>query len=345
MAVLGAVTALSVRHLPNRATQLGIAILAIVAVIVGTVMTGVIVAVAGLRDPTHANGPAVTGDGIPDEALAAYQSAAEAYQVDWAIVAAIGWEECRHGTSQLAGCMPETTNPAGARGYMQFLGSTWRVGLGRHQLEPRSSPPAAAGEGFATDGDADGDADPWSWPDAAHSAARYLTHLGIQQDPQAAIHGYNHDMAYVDRVLATADRYRNSNDQALNLTTVQGITINTQIADDVAALLDAAAAEGLHLHGSGYRDNEHQIDLRRAHCGTSRYAIYEMPSSQCSPPTARPGASMHEQGLAIDFTCDGVLITARTSPCYEWLDTNAAQYGLHELSSGAEPWHFSTNAR
>ena len=42
--------------------------------------------------------------------------------------------------------------------------------------------------------------------------------------------------------------------------------------------------------------------VRRANCGSSNYAIYQMPASACSPPTARPGTSMHEQGLAIDFT-------------------------------------------
>ncbi|MGH9261903.1 MAG: D-alanyl-D-alanine carboxypeptidase family protein, partial [Acidimicrobiales bacterium] len=121
------------------------------------------------------------------------------------------------------------------------------------------------------------------------------------------------------------------------------ITVAGSIAGNVQALLDAANADGIHLCGGGYRDPAEQIELRRAHCGTTHYAIYQMPSSQCSPPTARPGSSNHELGLAIDFTCDGTLIRSRTNPCYQWLAAHAPDYGLSELRSGAEPWHWSTN--
>jgi LAS superfamily LD-carboxypeptidase LdcB len=78
-----------------------------------------------------------------------------------------------------------------------------------------------------------------------------------------------------------------------------------------------------------------------AHCGTSDYAIYEMPSSQCSPPTARPGSSMHEQGLAVDFTCNGGGTVSSGDVCDGWLESNAATYGFYNLPS--EPWHYSTN--
>jgi peptidoglycan hydrolase CwlO-like protein len=119
------------------------------------------------------------------------------------------------------------------------------------------------------------------------------------------------------------------------------ITVAGSIAQNVQGLLDAAAANGLFLCGGGYRNPEEQIALRQAHCGTSQYAIYEMPSSQCSPPTARPGSSMHEQGLAIDFTCGGGGIVSSGDPCFQWLAANAATYGLFNLPS--EPWHWSTN--
>jgi hypothetical protein len=77
------------------------------------------------------------------------------------------------------------------------------------------------------------------------------------------------------------------------------------------------------------------------HCGTSDYAIYQMPSSQCSPPTARPGRSMHEQGLAIDFTCNGGGSIVRGGTCWNFLVGNANNYGLYNLPS--ESWHWSTN--
>ncbi|HVT78108.1 MAG TPA: M15 family metallopeptidase, partial [Acidimicrobiales bacterium] len=84
-----------------------------------------------------------------------------------------------------------------------------------------------------------------------------------------------------------------------------------------------------------------QIALRKAHCGTSEYAVYEMPANQCHPPTARPGASMHERGLAVDFTVNGSIITSHSSSAWQWLNKNASKYGLYNLAS--EPWHWSTN--
>ena len=119
------------------------------------------------------------------------------------------------------------------------------------------------------------------------------------------------------------------------------ITVAGAIAGNVQALLDAASADGMQLCGGGYRDPAEQIALREAHCGESDYAIYEMPSSECSPPTARPGTSMHEQGLAIDFTCNGGGALGSGSICFTWLENNAATYGLYNLPS--EPWHWSTN--
>ena len=124
------------------------------------------------------------------------------------------------------------------------------------------------------------------------------------------------------------------------LTTVGGITVASSIAGQVSALLKAASAAGFNLGGGGYRDPSSQIALRKAHCGTSDYAIYQMPASQCHPPTAPPGSSMHEQGLAIDFTNNGKLL-ARGDAAFAWMQGNAGSFGLRNLPS--EPWHWSTN--
>jgi hypothetical protein len=125
------------------------------------------------------------------------------------------------------------------------------------------------------------------------------------------------------------------------LTTVENITIHTDIADQVVALVQAARADGHTLTGGGYRSPERQIELRRAHCGTTNYAINEMPASRCTPPTARPGSSNHELGLAIDFECDGALIRSRSSACFVWMAANAPSFGLVNLPS--EPWHWSVD--
>ncbi len=124
---------------------------------------------------------------------------------------------------------------------------------------------------------------------------------------------------------------------------VRGIAIHESIAGNLAELLRAAEADGLILLGGGWRDASAQVRLRRAHCGASDYAIWEAPPSACSPPTARPGSSYHERGLAIDFTDNGRSITSRNSRAYRWLAANAARFGFYNLPS--EPWHWSTTGK
>lgn len=128
-----------------------------------------------------------------------------------------------------------------------------------------------------------------------------------------------------------------------DITTVKGFQVARQIAPQVDALLTAAASAGIQLKGWGYRSTERQIELRKRHCGTSHYDIYDKPSSQCNPPTAPPGRSMHEQGLAIDFTHNGESIRSQNSPAFRWLAANAPRFGLYNLPS--EPWHWSINGR
>jgi peptidoglycan hydrolase CwlO-like protein len=121
------------------------------------------------------------------------------------------------------------------------------------------------------------------------------------------------------------------------------ITVAGSIAGNVQGLLDAAAAAGVSLCGSGYRSPERQIALREQNCGSSNYAIYYAPPSSCSPPTAIPGSSMHERGLAIDFSCNGGGAIRRGNECWNFLAAHADEYGLYNLPT--EPWHWSTTGR
>lgn len=108
------------------------------------------------------------------------------------------------------------------------------------------------------------------------------------------------------------------------------ITVASSIADNTQALLNAAPSS-LNLCGWGWRSSQRQQELWEAHnC-----------DSGCTVPTARPGSSMHEQGLAIDFTSNGQTIQSRSSAAFQWLDANAGRYGFQNLPS--EPWHWSTN--
>ena len=125
----------------------------------------------------------------------------------------------------------------------------------------------------------------------------------------------------------------------VDLVDVWGILVNTAIEENVRGLLTELEADGFSVGGSGYRTNARQIELRKEHCGTSEFAIYEMSSSACSPPTARPGFSRHEFGLAIDFTWEGRLIRSRDTAVYQAIARIAENYGLYNLPS--EPWHWS----
>jgi len=125
------------------------------------------------------------------------------------------------------------------------------------------------------------------------------------------------------------------------LSTVRGITVHSSLAGRLESLLAAASADGVVLSGTGYRDPARQIALRRDHCGPSYYEIYEMPPFLCTPPTAIPGSSLHEQGRAIDFTWNGKSITTRDNAGFIWLAANAARFGFYNLPS--EPWHWSVS--
>ncbi|MGN6693650.1 MAG: M15 family metallopeptidase [Aquihabitans sp.] len=123
---------------------------------------------------------------------------------------------------------------------------------------------------------------------------------------------------------------------ACTTSSTRSIVVAESIVTNVRRLLAAAKADGLKLCGGGYRDSAGQIAVRKANCGTTYYDIYEKPASECTPPTARPGTSQHEKGLAIDFeSCD-----THSTACYKWLAANAKTYGLKNLPS--EPWHWST---
>ena len=127
-----------------------------------------------------------------------------------------------------------------------------------------------------------------------------------------------------------------------DIVSVRGIRVASLLAPRLAALLAAAEADGVRISGWGYRSRDRQIELRRQHCGPTHFDVWERPSSQCRPPTATPGRSMHERGLAIDFTQHGHALT-RESPGFRWLMQNAARFGLRNLPS--EPWHWSVNGR
>ncbi len=117
------------------------------------------------------------------------------------------------------------------------------------------------------------------------------------------------------------------------------ISVCNTLKNKVESMIRAAKAAGINLSGYGYRSTSEQERLRAQNCGGS--ANINNPKASCNPPTALPGTSNHENGLAIDFKCDGAQIRARDNKCFVWLKNNAGAYGYKNLDS--EPWHWSIN--
>jgi hypothetical protein len=130
--------------------------------------------------------------------------------------------------------------------------------------------------------------------------------------------------------------------EQIQLCSIDGIVVEAGISARAAAMIGEARAAGLAISGSGYRPSTRQIELRRQNCGSSQYAIYEMPSSRCRPPTAPPGKSNHEVGHAIDFTTNG-RTTRRGDSVHAWLSRHAKRFGFYNLPS--ESWHWSVDGR
>lgn len=121
------------------------------------------------------------------------------------------------------------------------------------------------------------------------------------------------------------------------------INMCSTMADKLTNLINDAKKDGIILYGSGSRSIDKQIALRQKNKCPD---IYDAPAKECTPPTARPGTSRHEAGLAVDFTCNGETMTesgGKKSPCFIWLSENAKKHGFYNLKS--ETWHWSDNGK
>ncbi|BCY10591.1 D-alanyl-D-alanine carboxypeptidase family protein [Actinoplanes sp. L3-i22] len=118
-------------------------------------------------------------------------------------------------------------------------------------------------------------------------------------------------------------------------TQVYGVTVHKNIAFAFKRMVDDAKADGVQLSGGGFRTTQRQAELRVINGCPD---VWTAPSSSCRVPTAIPGRSLHELGLAIDISSGGKTISSST-PAFKWLKLHADEYGFVNLP--AEAWHWS----
>ncbi|GIF13834.1 M15 family metallopeptidase [Actinoplanes teichomyceticus] len=118
-------------------------------------------------------------------------------------------------------------------------------------------------------------------------------------------------------------------------TRVYGVTVNKTIAFSFKRMVDDAGAAGIRISAGGFRTTQRQIELRKINGCPD---VWTAPASSCRVPTAIPGRSLHELGLAVDVTSGGRTLT-RSSKAFKWMTTHARKYGFVNLPS--EAWHWS----
>jgi cell wall-associated NlpC family hydrolase len=188
-----------------------VASLAVSGVVVGATTTASAPSASGASAYGHDQevGTASAVPGVPTAYLVDAERSAARFDVPWSVLLGIYRVECDFGTSRLPGCNPAgTENPDGAQGPGQFLAPTWRTALHPMERIPLGPPTSSDADGFATDGDGDGVADPWDPADAIASTARMLAADGASTDLAGAVFDYNHSSAYVEQVLGLAAGYR-----------------------------------------------------------------------------------------------------------------------------------------
>jgi D-alanyl-D-alanine carboxypeptidase len=118
-------------------------------------------------------------------------------------------------------------------------------------------------------------------------------------------------------------------------TLVYGTRIHRSVAYAYMRMVDDARKAGIAISGGGFRTKQRQIELRKINGCPD---IWTAPASSCRVPTAIPGRSLHEIGMAVDITSGGRSLTS-TSRAFKWLKVHADEYGFVNLPS--EPWHWS----
>jgi D-alanyl-D-alanine carboxypeptidase len=167
---------------------------------------------------------------------------------------------------------------------------------------------------------------------AAARAATAVTQTQKRIDTAGTAAGYATQAAALSRTVVDETRPVFT---VADTTSVYGTTVHKNVAFAFKRMVDDARADGIALSGGGFRTKERQIELRKINGCPD---VWTAPASSCRVPTAIPGRSLHELGLAVDVTSGGSTLT-RKSKAFAWMSAHAAEYGFVNLPS--EAWHWS----
>lgn len=129
---------------------------------------------------------------------------------------------------------------------------------------------------------------------------------------------------------------------------IHNVRVGKSIETQARRLLDALVAANINFDGTtSWRTYEKQVELRKTNGCPD---IINSPSNACKVPTAKPGTSRHEAGVAFDFQYEGKTLcfpnatcVKGTNPLYDWLVANAEDYGFYKNSK--EAWHWSVDGK
>ncbi len=129
---------------------------------------------------------------------------------------------------------------------------------------------------------------------------------------------------------------------------INGVRVGKSIESKTKELFSALTAAGIDFkETTNWRTYEKQVELRKTNGCPD---IIHSPSGHCRVPTAKPGTSRHEAGVAFDFKHNGKTLCFPNATCpagtnrlYDWLVANAADYGFYKLST--EAWHWSIDGK
>lgn len=177
------------------------------------------------------------------------------------------------------------------------------------------------------------------------TAKRYEEATREITDENCSPTGKNSDPSQFDVVVNRRRCTNPLNFTPKDLSEVEGIQVSSKIAKPLQNMLIAARAADNEIKiSSGYRNNQQQAVACES--WVSSLGSQLAADKNC----ARPGYSEHQTGFAVDFISGScVLECLRTSPAYDWLAKNAADYGFierypqgktHITGYNPEAWHY-----